>query len=174
MTSQLPSKSESPCLLHQPEQMEAALIIILVIGSTVGGGAITNNKGRGWGVGIALGFFLGVIGLIITLFLSNKRESAEEQAALAQAHQQAQMYRECPHCREQMRRDASVCSHCRSKAPAWKLQGDVWWFQSAGGSWYYLDEAANEWRAGADQQPVARAQAATTAMPIPGSSELSS
>ena len=27
-------------------------------------------------------------------------------------------YRECPYCKEQMRRDASVCPHCQRDSPA--------------------------------------------------------
>jgi hypothetical protein len=54
------------------------------------------------------------------------------------------MYRECPHCKEQMRRDASVCPHCRMSSPAWTLNDGVWWFKSAEG-WYWLDEPNGEW-----------------------------
>jgi hypothetical protein len=39
-------------------------LILVWVGCMVAGGAITNSKNRGWGVGIAWGFFLGVIGLI--------------------------------------------------------------------------------------------------------------
>ncbi|WP_131721463.1 hypothetical protein [Mycolicibacter heraklionensis] len=33
----------------------------------LGGGIITSSKNRGWGQGVCLGFFLGLIGLIVTV-----------------------------------------------------------------------------------------------------------
>lgn len=37
------------------------------------GGVVTNQKGRGWGEGIALGAILGIIGLIIALCLKSQQ-----------------------------------------------------------------------------------------------------
>src|SRR5438552_14770165 len=68
--------------------------------------------------------------------------------------QQQGMYRECPHCREQMRRDASVCPHCRRESAAWQLHEGRWWVQTDG-KWFYLDEKANRWVASEQRQPVA-------------------
>jgi Superinfection immunity protein len=52
--------------------------------------------------------------------------------------------RECPFCKEEMRRDASVCPHCRRESAAWKLNDGVWWTQ-VDGVWYQLNEANREW-----------------------------
>jgi hypothetical protein len=54
------------------------------------------------------------------------------------------MYRECPHCKEQMRRDASTCPHCRTPSDAWRLHDGYWWVERASGQ-YYLDPRTNEW-----------------------------
>jgi hypothetical protein len=43
-----------------------------------------------------------------------------------------------------MRRDASVCPHCRHESPAWKLHEGHWW-SNVDGTWYRLDEQTNSW-----------------------------
>lgn len=40
-------------------------LFLVWVGCAVAGGAITNSKNRGWGVGVAWGGLLGVIGLIV-------------------------------------------------------------------------------------------------------------
>ena len=65
--------------------------------------------------------------------------------------QQRGMYRECPHCREPMRRDASVCPHCRRESAPMEYRGGRWWSQVEN-RWFYLDERANQWVA-ADEPP---------------------
>lgn len=57
-------------------------------------------------------------------------------------------HRECPFCKEQMRRDASICPHCRHESPAWTLHEGRWWTKVDGTS-YWLDEVANSWQRGA-------------------------
>ncbi|MDQ2960703.1 MAG: hypothetical protein M3R48_06600 [Candidatus Dormibacteraeota bacterium] len=39
-------------------------------------------------------------------------------------------HRECPHCREPMRRDASACPHCQRQSVAWRFDGTRWWAPS--------------------------------------------
>lgn len=58
------------------------------------------------------------------------------------------MYRECPNCKEQMRRDATVCPHCRQETRAWVLEGNTWWFESERGGWHRYDEANGRWLPG--------------------------
>jgi len=56
---------------------------------------------------VLLGFFFNLIGLIILLLLGDR--SKEQRAAEAErqaAAKRASTYRECPHCKEEMRRDA--------------------------------------------------------------------
>ena len=126
--------------------MTLVLTIAVIALCTWGGGRITSKKGRGSGLGMLLGFFLGPIGVAITLFLSDKREQQDSLQTVEAARSQAQMYRECLHCKEQMRRDASVCPHCRMESKAWTLHEGTWWSTSDDGSQYYLDEEANQWR----------------------------
>lgn len=48
--------------------------------------------------GLAYGLFLGWLGVIILAVLPSRRGN---------------LYGECPHCREDIRLDASVCPHCQ-------------------------------------------------------------
>jgi hypothetical protein len=73
---------------------------------------------------------------------------------LAAAVATQETHRECPFCKERMRRDASVCPHCRNESPAWTLHESRWW-TSVEGTWYWLDEAANRWER--SDAPVAAA-----------------
>jgi len=54
-------------------------------------------------------------------------------------------HRECPHCKESMRRDASVCPHCHRESTAWVQHDGYWWFQD-GDEWKWYDELAGEWK----------------------------
>ena len=49
-------------------------------------------------------------------------------------------HRECPFCKELMRRDASVCPHCRRESPAWKHHGGRCWTRAETGEWRLFDE----------------------------------
>lgn len=55
--------------------------------------------------------------------------------------------RECPACKEAIRRDASVCPHCRRESAPWAYRDGVWWTQdpqSGGDVW--LDETDGSWK----------------------------
>jgi hypothetical protein len=54
-------------------------------------------------------------------------------------------YRECPHCKESMRRDATVCPHCRRESDAWSFDRRVWWSQDASGQRLWLRESTGAW-----------------------------
>jgi hypothetical protein len=96
----------------------------------------------GWGLVVmtVAGFSLAVAG--ITTYA--RRPHEPEPAAAPSSR--ARMMRECPHCKEDMRRDASICPHCRAPSKAWTLHGEHWWIKTDDGSWYYLDEAVGEWK----------------------------
>lgn len=53
--------------------------------------------------------------------------------------------RECPHCREQMRRDASVCPHCQRESTAWRFHEGRWWYRDSDANDYWLNESSNQW-----------------------------
>ena len=54
--------------------------------------------------------------------------------------------RECPFCKEAMRRDASVCPLCRRESPAWEYREGRWWTSNADGQEVWYDEAGGRWR----------------------------
>lgn len=53
--------------------------------------------------------------------------------------------RECPACKESMRRDARICPHCRSESEPWTFRDGRWWVVRGDGA-YYLDESTGAWR----------------------------
>jgi hypothetical protein len=124
-------------------------ILVLAVGigivSAVAAGAITAAKGRGAGIGVVLGLLLGVIGLIIAAVLP-RTEGAMVQAAR----------RECPHCKELMRRDASVCPRCQRESPAWQFHEGRWWTKNEQGHWFWLHEPSRRWTAA--KQPSSQKQ----------------
>src|SRR5687768_1560225 len=62
--------------------------------------AIWKNKGGSGGDGFLMGALLGILGIILAAVMTPKRVQV----------QQATMLRECPFCKQQIRRDASVCA----------------------------------------------------------------
>ena len=58
----------------------------------------------------------------------------------------AEMYRECPSCKEAMRRDAQACPHCRQPSTPWHFHEGRWWFRSSEEApWHWLDERTGSW-----------------------------
>jgi hypothetical protein len=138
--------------------------LIFWIVPTFVGHAIGKPKNRhgGW-----WGFFLGWIGVIVVAILPARPgmtlQELERQKGVVSPkwYDQkrteliaAQTHRECPHCKEQMRRDASVCPHCQRDSDAWRLYEGRWWAQ-VGGTWYWLDELSQTWHPAAAETAVA-------------------
>ncbi len=71
---------------------------------------ITESRGRGALIGVLLGLVLSWLGVVIALLLG--------EGLVGSAQGPSRLYRECPHCKERMRRDAHVCPHCRYESPA--------------------------------------------------------
>ena len=107
----------------------ASIVLFAVIG-----GAIWRQKGGNVAFGALIGALLGLIGIGILVFV---KPSANEPAA----HNAT---RECPHCKSQMRRDASVCPHCRRDSEPWTFHQGFWWVERPSGR-YYLDEKTGQW-----------------------------
>jgi RNA polymerase subunit RPABC4/transcription elongation factor Spt4 len=59
---------------------------------------------------------------------------------------QSSARRECPHCKEAMRRDAYVCPHCRNESKAWIGHDDLWWTTTTSGKWQWFDEGSQTWQ----------------------------
>jgi hypothetical protein len=55
--------------------------------------------------------------------------------------------RECPFCKEAMRRDASVCPHCRRESVPWLYREGKWWTVDDEGVEVWLEESTGIWRA---------------------------
>lgn len=128
-------------------------IIPIFVGAAIGK---PKNRSGGW-----WGFFLGWIGVIIVALLppssamtledlEKKRNVVspqyyEKKRAELVAALSTRTHRECPHCKEQMRRDASVCPHCQRDSTAWTFH-EGRWRTNEGGTWYWLDEESNTWQ----------------------------
>jgi hypothetical protein len=63
--------------------------------------------------------------------------------------------RECPFCKEGMRRDASVCPHCRRESSPWRYDDGRWWSVASDGAEMWLDEPYGRWRRRDDVSPDA-------------------
>jgi hypothetical protein len=60
--------------------------------------------------------------------------------------------RECPFCKEPMRRDASVCPHCRRESSAWTYRDGHWWAANEQGEESWLDNAGT-WHPASEPVP---------------------
>jgi hypothetical protein len=113
--------------------------------------------------GFWYGFLLGWIGVLIVALLPARPEEtlaeqlefiernpyghSKEKVEAARAEVLAKLAaasRDCPFCKEQMRRDASVCPHCRHESEAWTFHDGAWWL-SRNGVWNRHDESTGEW-----------------------------
>jgi len=129
-------------------------------------GWVARTKGRsvaGWVLAAA---FLNWIAIVVLGALPSKKTSGDTSSA-TMVQQSFPMYRECPHCKEQVRRDASLCPHCRLSVEPWSLRDGYWWRQDESGSWLYLDESTGSpvwvhYRATSDDEPPPAAEATTT------------
>ena len=126
----------------------------IFIGSAIGK---PKNRSGGW-----WGFFLGWLGVIIVavlpprpgMTLAELEDKKSKDVISPKYYEQtkaellaARTHRECPHCKEQMRRDASVCPHCQRESEPWTENEGYWWRKDGGGAWLYLDELTGEWHA---------------------------
>lgn len=74
------------------------LIAIWFIGGGILGGKLWEGKGGPYADGFLIGALFGIFGVAY--------------CAIATPSLQSTQLRECPFCKERMRRDASVCPHC--------------------------------------------------------------
>jgi hypothetical protein len=110
--------------------------LLVVLGlSAFGAGLITSSKGRGFFLGFLLGGLLGLIGVLVAAFLGSSTAPTPEELRR----------KECPHCKEEMRADASVCPHCQRESTPWRFHEGHWWMKGAGDSDFYFDTSKNEW-----------------------------
>ena len=74
------------------------------------------------------------------------RKAIKQQGRQGSKSTYSDSMRECPSCKEQMRRDASVCPHCRRESPAWTFHEGKWWTKGRDGQdWFWLDAKKGTW-----------------------------
>jgi hypothetical protein len=136
-----------------------AIIVWMVVPMFVAH-AVGKPKNR---AGFLYGFFLGWLGVLAVAVLPPRPERTpmdlleearrggrikqDEYETLRSEFEAAKprpMHRECPHCREEIRRDASACPHCQRDVEPWTLHGDRWWVQRPDG-WLVLDDTTGQW-----------------------------
>lgn len=145
------------------------MFALLVVGWLIGGaicgfaaGTIRENQGGSFGGGFAWGFFLGLIGLVVVI--ATKPRPPVTSAASPTA------VRECPFCKEAMRRDASVCPHCRHESAPWRFWEGRWWTPAETDPPQWYDEYASRWRPSSEipHAEADRFDVVVTALPEPG------
>lgn len=109
---------------------------------------VWENKGGGKGAGVALGLFLGWLGVLIAA-IATPSNAVKQQRAGSTGLSAAQS-RECPFCKSSIRRDASVCPHCQRESAPWVYHEGRWWTKGTDGKDYYLDGVTGRW---AEHQP---------------------
>jgi hypothetical protein len=131
-----------------------ALVLLVVVGTTIWVGVDASKRDWGGGFGTAT-WVVGCIVLWIVMFpiYLVKRGGAPLKDAPPGPYVLSPppdaMYRECPHCKEGMRRDAKICPHCREPSAPWRFHEGLWWFRdSEQDAWQWLDEHTGEWHTG--------------------------
>jgi hypothetical protein len=126
-------------------------VLVIVIGTSiwVGFDAAKHDfgkKGTGTATWVAGCLLLWIIVFPIYLIQRSRAPVKGAAAQTAPMTTPSAMYRDCPHCKEPMRRDASVCPHCRQPSAAWRLHEGRWWFQaSEQDKWQWFDEQNSRW-----------------------------
>jgi hypothetical protein len=122
-------------------RMESLIVFWLICGLVAGViGASKSESAGGFVVGALVGFLLGPLGLILVLFLK-PTDAAKTRTKAKEG------MRECPHCREWMKREASVCPHCQRESPAWVLHEGRLWTKDADGRDIFWDQKTGGWLA---------------------------
>ena len=136
------------------------LILLVVVGSSIWVGFDASGRdwsqdgfaksATGWVVGCLLIWII-----VFPLYLARRGRAPKGMTISGPSSVQDAMYRECPHCKEPMRRDATVCPHCRSESLAWTLHEGRWWYRTSPNTdWQWFDESTGEWmRPAAPQAP---------------------
>jgi hypothetical protein len=94
------------------------------------------SEAGGFGTGsVGAGIYALFVGAILALIAGLGKKMEGSSAVLT---------RECPHCKSQIRADASVCPMCQRESAPWVRQGDTWWRQDETGD-YWFDPKQRRW-----------------------------
>ena len=101
-------------------------------------------------VAVSVGPGLYAIGIGLLLAIGGgvqwgKRDTTTSPGIRSTSQPDPTSHRECPHCKEAMRRDASVCPHCQRESAPWILHEGRWWAKGDDGKDYYIDGATGQW-----------------------------
>lgn len=56
--------------------------------------------------------------------------------------------RVCPHCRESIHKEATVCRHCGRESPRMEFREGRWWTADAAGNAVWLNPETGRWESG--------------------------
>lgn len=91
--------------------MLIVLGVLWIVLSIAAASLATSKKQSGMGVFVVSMLFSPLVGGFLALLLPDNDKTERAAAAKAGAYG---AYRKCPHCAEVIRREASLCAHCRS------------------------------------------------------------
>lgn len=125
------------------------VLLLVVVGTTIWVGVDASK--RDWGNGSGTGtwvvgcILLWIVAFPIYLWKRGKAPLKGEPAPAVEPTADA-MYRECPHCKEPLRRDADTCPHCRQPSTPWRFHEGRWWYRASEQEpWQWLDEGTGAW-----------------------------
>lgn len=126
------------------------LVLLVVVGTTIWVGVDASKRdwsgGSGTGTWVVGCILLWAIVFPVYLFKRGKAPLKDAPAHPAALSPPGAMYRECPHCKEHMRRDAGLCPHCRQPSTPWRFHEGRWWYRvSEQEPWQLLDERSGVW-----------------------------
>jgi zinc ribbon protein len=135
-----------------------AFIFLLDIVLSIVCANIWKRKGGSAAVGFLLGFFLGIIGLIIVLLVNPGStgssggarcpycaEFVQAEARVCRHCGRDLPMRACPYCHNQFMATADRCPSCKHNSPPWRLHEGRWWKREDGVDLWY-DDAAKTWQ----------------------------
>jgi hypothetical protein len=88
--------------------------------------------------------FLLVLGLLVGIGLA-LISIAETNRSLSKKRLAEPLTRECPHCKSQIRPDASVCPYCQRESSPWIFQAGNWSARGPTGELFYFNESKWTW-----------------------------
>jgi hypothetical protein len=137
------------------------LILLVVVGTTVWVGVDASKRDWSGSGGGAATWVVGCILLWIVVFpiylvKRGKAPLKDAPSGSAKLSPPGSTYRECPHCKEPIRRDADTCPHCRRPSTPWRFHEGRWWYRDTElEPWQWLDDNTGTWRAlDSSPQPI--------------------